>query len=206
MFENSRRGKQARNFTTKVPKILDLKLSSEQIIIFRKLTLGVPELYERKRFSPITFLGKPTCNKPALPSQRLLQVFFCYSFRQSIFYSYNTLLSSQHPYYLNVFKTFDSTRSVMSALIFSVAICVIQGFWYFAEKKAKFRGISRGKFAEKSADFAGFSREKSQNSRKNRPISRDFRGRKVKIRKKIGRFRGILAEKSQISKDFRGKF
>ena len=131
MFENSRRGKQARNFTTKVPKILDLKLSSEQIIIFRKLTLGVPELYERKRFSPITFLGKPTCNKPALPSQRLLRVFFCYSFRQSIFYSYNTLLSSQHPYYLNVFKTFDSTRSVMSALIFSVAICVIVVRLYF---------------------------------------------------------------------------
>ena len=35
-----------------------------------------------------------------------------------------------------------------------------QGFWYFAEKKEKFRGIFRGKFAEKSADFAGFSREK----------------------------------------------
>ena len=74
------------------------------------------------------------------------------------------------------------------------------------KKNAKFRGIFRGKFAEKSADFAGFSREKSQNSRKNRPILRDFRGRKVKIRRKIGRFRGILAEKSQISKDFRGKF
>ena len=62
-----------------------------------------------------------------------------------------------------------------------------QGFWYFAEKKAKFRGIFRGKFEEKSADFAGFSREKSQ------------------IRRKIGRFRGVLAEKSQISKDFRGQ-
>ena len=31
MFENSRRGRQARNFTTNVPKILDLKSSSEQI-------------------------------------------------------------------------------------------------------------------------------------------------------------------------------
>ena len=77
-----------------------------------------------------------------------------------------------------------------------------QGFWYFTEKKAKFCGIFRGKFAEKSADFAGFSREKSQNLRKNRSISRDFRRRKVKIRRKIGRFRGLLAEKSQISKDF----
>ena len=81
----------------------------------------------------------------------------------------------------------------------------MQGFWYFAEKKAKFRGIFRGKFAEKSADFVGFSREKSQNSRSNRPISGDFHGRKVKIRRKIGPFRGILAEKSQFSKDFRGQ-
>ena len=31
MFENPRRGRQARNFTTKVPKIVDLKSSSEQI-------------------------------------------------------------------------------------------------------------------------------------------------------------------------------
>ena len=52
----------------------------------------------------------------------------------------------------------------------------LQGFWYFAEKKAKFRGIFRGKFAEKSADFAGFSREKSQNSQKKRPISREISG------------------------------
>ena len=75
-----------------------------------------------------------------------------------------------------------------------------QGFWYFEEKKSKFCGIFRGKFAENRP----ISRGKSQNSRKNRPISRGFRGRKVKIRRKIVRFRGILAEKSQISKDFQG--
>ena len=65
-----------------------------------------------------------------------------------------------------------------------------QGFWYFAEKKAKFCGIFGGKFVEKSADFMVFSREKSQNSRK------------------IGRFRGIFAgEKSKFaekSADFAG--
>ena len=63
--------------------------------------------------------------------------------------------------------------------------------------------IFRGKKCKISRDFQGqirgnigrISRGKSQNSRKNRMISRDFRGRKVKIRKKIGRFRGILAEK-----------
>ena len=31
MFENPRRGRQARDFTTNVPKILDLKSSSEEI-------------------------------------------------------------------------------------------------------------------------------------------------------------------------------
>ena len=39
MFENPRRSRQARNFTTNVPKILDLKSSSEQTF-FRKLSLG----------------------------------------------------------------------------------------------------------------------------------------------------------------------
>ena len=37
MFENPRRGRQARNFTTDVSKILDLKQ-----IFFRKLSLGAP--------------------------------------------------------------------------------------------------------------------------------------------------------------------
>ena len=43
MFENPRRGRQARNFTTNVPKILVLKSSSEQIFS-RKLPLGAPEV------------------------------------------------------------------------------------------------------------------------------------------------------------------
>ena len=43
MFENPRRGRQARNFTTNAPKILDLKSSSEQIFS-RKLPLGAPDL------------------------------------------------------------------------------------------------------------------------------------------------------------------
>ena len=75
-----------------------------------------------------------------------------------------------------------------------------QGFWYFAENKAKFRGIFRSKFAEKSADFAGFSPEKSKTSRKNRPISRDFSGKKVNFRRI---FRGKFLEKSA---DFTGNF
>ena len=47
MFENPRRSRQARNFTENVPKILDLKSSSEQIS-FRKLSLGAPEVSGRQ--------------------------------------------------------------------------------------------------------------------------------------------------------------
>ena len=43
MFENPRRGRQARNFTTNVPKILDLNSSSEQIFS-EKLPLGAPDI------------------------------------------------------------------------------------------------------------------------------------------------------------------
>ena len=42
-FENPRRGRQARNLSENDPKILDLKSSSEQII-FRKLSLGAPDI------------------------------------------------------------------------------------------------------------------------------------------------------------------
>ena len=48
MFGNHRRGRQARNFTTNVPKILDLKSSSEQIF-FRKLSLGATEEGDNKK-------------------------------------------------------------------------------------------------------------------------------------------------------------
>ena len=50
MSENLRRGRQARNFTTNVSKILDLKSSSEQIF-FRKLSLGAPVVWFWKKES-----------------------------------------------------------------------------------------------------------------------------------------------------------
>ena len=46
MFENPRRGRQVRNFTTNAPKILDLKSSSEQIFS-RKLPLGATDMVNR---------------------------------------------------------------------------------------------------------------------------------------------------------------
>ena len=68
-------------------------------------------------------------------------------------------------------------------------------------KKQNFAGFS----GANSQENRPISREKSQNSRNIRPISGDFCGRKAKIRKKIGIFRAILAEKSQFSKDFQGQ-
>ena len=50
MFENPRRGRQARNFTTNASKILDLKSSSEQIFS-RKLPLGAPAYCSRPDFN-----------------------------------------------------------------------------------------------------------------------------------------------------------
>ena len=57
MFENPRRGRQARNFTTNVPKILDLKSSSEQIFS-RKLSLGAPERGTFSKFAIYLRVGK----------------------------------------------------------------------------------------------------------------------------------------------------
>ena len=49
MFENPRRGRQAKTFTTTVPKILDQIVF--QTDIFRKLPLGAPDLYCRLAYS-----------------------------------------------------------------------------------------------------------------------------------------------------------
>ena len=54
MFENPRRGRQARNFITNVPKILDLKSFSEQIfseilINFVISTYLLPSLQPQKK-------------------------------------------------------------------------------------------------------------------------------------------------------------
>ena len=80
-----------------------------------------------------------------------------------------------------------------------------------------FRGIFAGKkskVAEKSADFTGksqnsqknrpMSREKSQNSQKNWPISRDFSGKNSKFVEKSADFARFSRE-SQITKDFPGQ-
>ena len=73
MFENPRRGKQARNFKTNVPKILDLKSSSEQIFSenCRWVSLTINRSY--RRFPRIS--SRPSINRlrriiapPLLPS------------------------------------------------------------------------------------------------------------------------------------------
>ena len=60
MFENPRRGRQARNFTTNVPKILDLKLVVFWTDILQKLTLGAPDTLDVSLCT--TFSNKNTFN------------------------------------------------------------------------------------------------------------------------------------------------
>ena len=63
MLENPKRGRQARNFTTNGPKILDLKSSSEQIFS-RKLPLGAPGeiTYNNFEISLVVFMLNITTN------------------------------------------------------------------------------------------------------------------------------------------------
>ena len=63
MFENPRRGRQARNFTTNVPKILDLKWSSVQI--FSENCRWVP-LIKRSR-SPFSIFQLPKIHSVCPP-------------------------------------------------------------------------------------------------------------------------------------------
>ena len=68
MFQNLRRGRQARKFTTNVPKILDLKSSSEQIF-FRKLSLGAPVEMEANAVQNLgSITSRCSGNEPALLS------------------------------------------------------------------------------------------------------------------------------------------
>ena len=66
MFENPRRGRQARHFTTNAPKILDLKSSSEQIFS-RKLPLGAPGCYPRVLFLALLYKDVEPKQPPLLP-------------------------------------------------------------------------------------------------------------------------------------------
>ena len=70
MFENPRRGRQARSFTTNVPKILDLKSSSEQI--FPKIDVGCPQLNFNEflsvgdSYDAIPYLRLPECTAASI--------------------------------------------------------------------------------------------------------------------------------------------
>ena len=78
-------------------------------------------------------------------------------------------------------------------------IIIITGLLIFRGKNAKLRGIFRGKFKEKLANI--FAGRKSKFAEKTADLWY-FSRKKVKIRRKIGQFHGIFAEKCQILKDF----
>jgi len=72
MFENPRRGRQARNFTTNAPKILDLKSSSEQIFS-RKLPLGAPVVCVSKVVSADLMTLVWTISCKAIPRDQVMR-------------------------------------------------------------------------------------------------------------------------------------
>ena len=73
MFENPRGGRQARNFTN-VPKILDLKSSSEQIFS-RKLSLGAPVLILFDKLIICTCNGRLIANPKSEASVFILSMY-----------------------------------------------------------------------------------------------------------------------------------
>ena len=66
MFENPRGGRQARNFTADVPKILDLKSSSEQIFSKNRRWVPLLEVYFSFGFQGQEFLI-PQANVSQIP-------------------------------------------------------------------------------------------------------------------------------------------
>ena len=87
MFENPRRGRQARNFTKNVSTILDLKSSSEQIFS-RKMSLGSPD------DCPVFVFPRRIANNYVYSNQRVREqfcksyidhlVFFAFQFKEVI--------------------------------------------------------------------------------------------------------------------------
>ena len=115
-----------------------------------------------------------------------------------------------------------NVKSILLIKMFLELVEMMLGLVYASFSLPESQALNRASdiSRKKKQNFAGFS---GANSRKNRPISRHFHGKKVKIRGTIGRFReiftgekskfaeksahfaGFLWEKSQFSKDFRGQ-
>ena len=101
MFENPRRGRQARNFTTNVPKILVLKSSSEQIFS-RKLPLGAPD---------------PCCKEQCVPDKGILTyTLFAATPQQTHSLHLRMLLDPHNRQHLNS-KTWKTLPSLFVRLI-----------------------------------------------------------------------------------------
>ena len=135
MFENPSRGPQARNFTTKVPKILDLKSSSEQIFskncrwvpltnIDQRKMLVRPE-YKREEEKAIQIRQSPALK--SVPNPGPLQIM-----EPSVAYIY--LLVSIHKPRVRVFNkctcflaqtlpTIDTCICLMLGLLVKYCLC-----------------------------------------------------------------------------------
>ena len=88
-------------------------------------------------------------------------------------------------------------RTTLWMCYLQISIYLFSRLYYSLLTKAPILGLNSGLLifrGKKKQNFAGFS---GANSRKNRPISRNFCGKKVKIRGKLADFARFLREKSQ---------
>ena len=136
MSENPRRGRQARNFTTNVPKILDLKSSSEQIF-FRKLSLGAPDssqtsLSTKTKMSETlseSLNNRKTVNHSEIPaSESALQPLLTASQKEHIL---NELSIEQSNTQQTVNNLYNCTFSLKSKFSASVLMLLIIEWIYF---------------------------------------------------------------------------
>ena len=116
----------------------------------------------------------------------------------------NVKLNHSLPYYINNLSRWSGKRllpvfTCSSTLLVDLVFIICNFFGHALTGLLIFRG-------KKKKNFAGFS---GANSRKNRPISGDFRGRKVKIRRKINfrrTFRGkFLGKSADFTENFGGR-
>ena len=152
MFENPRRGRQARHFTTNAPKILDLKSSPEQIFS-RKLPLGAPEIfYLRLYFSWYLPARTANVNKPNR---------FCYYVQKG------------HDFRENLVSVIVSTLLILCLLISCYSWTCFLGCTY--AKKQQCRTYCYKSLKSWKIDNIDFTRQFSLS------IFTDFRYKSIKI-------------------------
>ena len=125
MLENPRRDRQARNFTTNAPKILDLKWSSEQIFS-RKLPLGAPVITLVVNISTCTYNWKGFINEFTFPAHLYLVSQYYLLYRRECFTGKYTTCKIHKNYIQDWFIFHNLTREFIDDLISVISLRNLQ--------------------------------------------------------------------------------